>query len=47
MKSKLSGWKDVFLFTLGQTLKSKAFRISFVIMILLALGASPVISMIS
>lgn len=47
MKSKLSGWKDVFSFTLGQTLKSKAFRISFVIMILLALVASPIMSMIS
>ncbi|MDE7061499.1 MAG: hypothetical protein K2O71_07905, partial [Lachnospiraceae bacterium] len=47
MKSKLSGWKDVFLFTLEQTLKSKAFRISFIIMILLALAASPVINMIS
>ena len=47
MKSKLSGWKDVFSFTLGQTLKSKAFRISFIIMILLALVASPIMSMIS
>lgn len=47
MKSRLSGWKDVFSFTLTQTLKSKAFIASFIIMALLALVASPVMSMIS
>lgn len=46
MKSKLSGWKDVFCFTLTQTLKSKAFIGSFVIMVILALVASPVMNMI-
>ncbi|MDE7327249.1 MAG: ABC transporter permease [Lachnospiraceae bacterium] len=47
MKNKLSGWKDVFSFTLAQTLKSKAFIVSFVIMMLLAMAASPVMSIIS
>lgn len=47
MKNKLSGWKDVFSFTLTQTLKSKPFIVSFVIMMVLALVASPVMSMIS
>lgn len=47
MKNKLSGWKDVFSFTLGQTLKSKAFIASFIIMAVLALAASPVMSMLS
>lgn len=47
MKNKLSGWKDVFSFTLTQTLKSKAFIASFVIMVVLALVASPLMSMIS
>lgn len=47
MKNKLSGWKDVFLFTLAQTLKSKAFVASFIIMMLLALVASPVMNMMS
>lgn len=47
MKSKLSGWKDVFCFTLTQTLKSKAFIVSFVVLVVLALAASPVMSMIS
>ncbi len=47
MKNRLSGWKDVFSFTLTQTLKSKAFIASFIIMALLALVASPVMSMLS
>lgn len=47
MKSKLSGWKDVFCFTLTQTLKSKAFLVSFVVLVVLALAASPVMGIIS
>ncbi len=47
MKNKLTGWKDIFRFTLIQTLKSKAFIVSFVILIVLALAASPVINMIN
>ncbi len=47
MKNKLTGWKDIFRFTLIQTLKSKAFIVSFVILVVLALAASPVINMIN
>lgn len=47
MKNRLSGWKDVFSFTLAQTLKSKAFLASFIIMVILALVASPLMSMMS
>lgn len=47
MKNKLSGWRDVFSFTLTQTLKSKAFIASFIIIMLLALVASPLMSMLS
>ncbi|MHB8130688.1 MAG: ABC transporter permease, partial [Mobilitalea sp.] len=46
-KSNISGWKDVFTFTLKQTLKSKAFIISYVILIALAMISMPLINMIS
>jgi len=43
-KSNISGWQDVFIFTLKQTLKSKAFIISYVILIALALVSMPLIN---
>ncbi len=46
-KSKISGWKDVFSFTLIQTVKSKAFIVSFFILFTLSIVAMPVINMIS
>jgi len=41
-KNNLTGWKDVFSFTLTQTLKSKAFIISYVILILLSVATIPI-----
>jgi ABC-2 type transport system permease protein len=41
-KSSISGWKDVFTFTLTQTLKSKAFLVSFFIMMGLILVSMPI-----
>jgi ABC-2 type transport system permease protein len=43
-KSNISGWKDVFSFTLVQTLKNRAFLISFLILLLLASVSMPIIS---
>ncbi len=45
-KSNLAGWKDVFSFTLVQTLKSKAFLISYIILITLSLLSMPLINKI-
>jgi ABC-2 type transport system permease protein len=45
-KSNVTGWKNVFTFTLTQTLKSKAFIVSFVLFIVLAVISMPVLSMI-
>jgi ABC-2 type transport system permease protein len=45
-KSNLAGWKDVFSFTLVQTMKSKAFLISFIILITLSLLSMPLVSKI-
>lgn len=45
-KSNLAGWKDVFSFTLVQTLKSKAFLTSFMILITLSLISMPLINML-
>jgi ABC-2 type transport system permease protein len=45
-KSSMSGWKDVFSFTLHQTLKSKAFIVSFIILLIISMGAMPIMSMI-
>ncbi|WP_084558559.1 ABC transporter permease [Anaerocolumna xylanovorans] len=42
-KSNISGWKDVFTFTLTQTLKNKAYRVSFLIMALIAVVSMPLI----
>lgn len=46
-KTNLTGWKDVFSFTLIQTLKSKAFIISYLIMLMLLLISMPIISMVT
>ncbi len=46
-KSNLSGWKDVFAFTFKQTMKSKAFLISFVILLIISAVSMPVISLIT
>lgn len=46
-KSNLTGWKDVFSFTLTQTLKSKAFIISYVILLTLMIISMPLIKMIT
>lgn len=46
-KGNLTGWKDVFTFTLIQTLKSKAFIISYVIIIMLMFVSMPVTRMIT
>ncbi len=45
--SNIHGWKDVFSFTLTQTLKSKAYIISNVIFLLLVLVSMPIISMLT
>ncbi|HEY5582900.1 MAG TPA: ABC transporter permease [Ruminiclostridium sp.] len=46
-KSSITGWKDVFTFTLIQTLKNKTFIISTVILLVLSMVSMPIISMIT
>ncbi len=46
-KTNLTGWRDVYTFTLLQTLKSKAFIVSFVILMVLAIVSMPVIRLIT
>lgn len=46
-KSNITGWKDVFTFTLVQTLKNKAFIISTVILLLICLVSMPAINLIT
>ena len=46
-KSSFTGWRDVYSFTLIQTLKNKAFIISFIILLALAVVSMPLISMIT
>lgn len=46
-KGNLTGWRDVFSFTLIQTLKSKAFRISYVIILAVMLFSMPVVRIIT
>lgn len=43
--SNIHGWKDVFSFTLTQTLKSKAYIVSNIIFLLLVLISMPIITM--
>jgi ABC-2 type transport system permease protein len=47
MKNNLTGWKDVFSFTLIQTLKNKAFIISYVVLIIIMMVSMPVVHMIT
>lgn len=42
MKSNITGWKDVYSFTLKQVLKSKAYRISYIILVLIVLLSMPI-----
>lgn len=42
-KSSISGWKDVFTFTLTETLKNRAYRISFLLMAVIAIFALPLV----
>jgi ABC-2 type transport system permease protein len=44
-KSNITGWKDVFKFTLLQTLKNRAFIISYIILLFLAMVSMPLINM--
>lgn len=45
-RSNITGWKDVFSFTLIQTLKNKAFIISFLITLVLSFISMPLLKMI-
>ena len=45
-KSSIFGWKEVFSFTLRQTLKNKAFCISFIIMLMISILSMPIISLL-
>ncbi|MDD4113025.1 MAG: ABC transporter permease [Herbinix sp.] len=42
MKSNITGWKDVYSFTLKQVLKTKAYRISYIILVLVVLLSMPI-----
>ncbi|MBH1942336.1 ABC transporter permease [Mobilitalea sibirica] len=46
-KSSISGWKNVYIFTLIQTLKNKAFIITYLLLIILMMVSMPIISMIT
>lgn len=46
-ESNINGWKDVFTFTLIQTLKNKAFIFSTVIFLILSMISMPIINMIT
>ena len=46
-KSNIAGWKDVFSFTLIQTLKNKAFIITNIILLILVLVSMPLITKIT
>ncbi len=45
-KDSVRGWKDVFTFTLTQTLKSKAYIVSLVIMMVIAMVSMPIMNMV-
>ena len=45
-KSNIAGWKDVFSFTFIQTIKNKAFIISFLITLVLSLVSIPFLNLI-
>lgn len=46
-KSSITGWKDIYSFTLIQTLKSKAYIISYIIFLVMALASMPLISLLT
>jgi ABC-2 type transport system permease protein len=46
-KNNITGWQDVFSFTLVQTLKSKAFIISYVIFLTLAVISIPILNIVT
>lgn len=46
-RSKIKGWKDVFIFTFTQTLKSKAYIITFVFLLTVAVLSMPIIHLIT
>lgn len=46
MKNNITGWKDVFSFTLSQVLKSKAYLISLFLFVFLVLVSMPLTSML-
>lgn len=46
-KFNITGWKDVYSFTLLQTLKSKAFIISYIVLVVFMLASMPAIRMIT
>lgn len=45
-KDSVKGWRDVFTFTLTQTLKSKAYIVSMVIMMVIAMVSMPLMNML-
>ncbi len=44
-KSKISGWKDVYSFTLIQTVKSKSFLVSLIILLVISAVSMPLINL--
>lgn len=44
-KTSITGWKDVFTFTLRQTLKSKAFIITYIILLIMIAISMPLLSL--
>lgn len=47
MKTKLRGWKKIFAFAYGQSMKSKAMKITIVILCAIAIAIMPISSLIS
>lgn len=47
MKDRLTGWKDVYVFTLTQKVKGRGFRIFSLILLILAIASMPLITKIS
>lgn len=43
-KNSIRGWKDVFMFTLTQTVKSKSYRVSLIIMLAITLISMPLLN---
>ena len=45
MRDKLTGWKDVFSFTFRQTLKSKAYKGSLIILLFISFISMPLLNL--